>query len=187
MEEIFNEVPGLPNYTVSNIGTVKFHSPYNNKIYTRTPRVNKDGYLAVCAGGNESGKNTLVHRLVALAFIPNPKNKPFVDHIDNNRLNNNVENLRWCTNQENSFNRQAPKNNTSGVKGVYRNQKENKWCSTIQTKKKTLYLGTFNTIEEATKARKIKANELFGEFVNHTEKLSDIELLEAEFEKFINY
>jgi hypothetical protein len=185
MKEIFKEIPGLPKYTVSNIGTVKFHSPYNNVIYTRTPRVNKDGYLAVCAGGNENGKNTLVHRLVAIAFIPNPENKPLVDHIDNNRLNNNVKNLRWATYQENSFNRQAPRNNTSNIKGVSFGKKTNKWRAQIKLNGKNLYLGLFNNIEEATKARKKKANELFGEFVNHTEKLSDLELLEAEFEELI--
>lgn len=46
----------------------------------------------------------LVHRLVALAFIPNPDNKQFVDHIDTNRLNNNVSNLRWTTISENANN-----------------------------------------------------------------------------------
>ena len=46
----------------------------------------------------------LVHRLVALAFIPNPDNKQFVDHIDTNKLNNNASNLRWTTISENANN-----------------------------------------------------------------------------------
>lgn len=50
------------------------------------------------------GRTFFVHRLVAMAFIPNPNNLPCVDHIDTNRDNNNVENLRWCTHRENSLN-----------------------------------------------------------------------------------
>ena len=59
------------------------------------------GYLMVALSRN--GKQTIckVHRLVAKAFIENPQNKPHVNHIDNNPLNNNVENLEWCTQAEN--------------------------------------------------------------------------------------
>jgi len=48
-----------------------------------------------------------VHRLLAITFIPNPENKPYVDHIDRNRSNNKLENLRWCTNQENNRNTES--------------------------------------------------------------------------------
>ena len=57
------------------------------------------GYLLVNVGGI---RNTVpVHRLVAEAFLPNPENKPFVDHIDGNKSNNRIENLRWVTQKEN--------------------------------------------------------------------------------------
>ena len=59
------------------------------------------GYLQVGLGGC---KAVLVHRLVAEAFIPNPENKPCVDHIDGNKTNNGVENLRWVSHKENSNN-----------------------------------------------------------------------------------
>ena len=58
------------------------------------------GYLSVTI----HGKNCYVHRLVARAFIPNPENKPAIDHINGNKLDNRVENLRWVTNKENSNN-----------------------------------------------------------------------------------
>ena len=56
---------------------------------------------------NGKGKQFYVHQLVAMSFIPNPENKPQVDHIDNNKENNHVENLRWVTHKENSRNPQT--------------------------------------------------------------------------------
>ena len=65
---------------------------------TLKPGVNKKGYLTVCL---ENKRTRAIHRLVAETFIPNPENKPQVNHIDGNKQNNNVDNLEWCTNSEN--------------------------------------------------------------------------------------
>ena len=62
---------------------------------------NRFGYLKVSLWKDNRGKQFAVHRLVAQAFIPNPENKPQVNHIDCDRTNNNVDNLEWVTNQEN--------------------------------------------------------------------------------------
>lgn len=59
------------------------------------------GYKRVCLCKDNKKKKYLVHRLVALAFIPNTQNKPFINHIDCNPSNNNIENLEWCTQSEN--------------------------------------------------------------------------------------
>lgn len=66
-------------------------------------RKKNNGYLIVILRNNKGIKYTFnIHRLVALTYIPNPDNKPCVGHKDNNRENNKVENLYWCTNQENT-------------------------------------------------------------------------------------
>lgn len=85
-------------YEVSNTGLVKSLNCYNYK----EPRLMKlgkrrDGYLSVGLSKNNRTKTKTVHRLVAEAFIPNPNNLEMVNHKDENRTNNNVENLEWCS------------------------------------------------------------------------------------------
>ena len=98
--EIWKDVPGyIGLYKVSNYGRVK--------------SVNKQLVLKTCGSGNRyktvalcngMRKTFRVHRLVAAAFIPNPENKPCIDHIDGNPFNNHVDNLRWVTHSENNNN-----------------------------------------------------------------------------------
>lgn len=85
-------------YQISNTGKVK--SLYRNNERILIGDIIK-GYLRVELTKNKKIKKFLVHRLVAQAFIPNPENKPYVNHIDGNKENNNVSNLEWCTQREN--------------------------------------------------------------------------------------
>lgn len=73
-----------------------------NRCYKLKPIKRKNGYLKIVLY-NEEGKGIEygLHRLIAETFIPNPKNKPQVNHIDGNKHNNDVSNLEWCTNKEN--------------------------------------------------------------------------------------
>ena len=87
------------NYQVSNLGRVR-----NSKGLIIKPHINKCGYIELHLGKEGKHFNKKVHRLVAEAFIPNPENKPEVDHIDTDKTNNIVSNLRWASKVENANN-----------------------------------------------------------------------------------
>lgn len=105
------------------------------------------------------GKDTLLHKII----LPLPKT---VDHINRDKLDNRRENLRYCTISENRVNAKLNKNNISGYKGLrYRPKKNiNPWEVTVKKNNKVIYVGGFNTKEEAIAARLLKSKELFGEF-----------------------
>lgn len=95
-----NNIKNFPEYWVSPDGRV--WSFRKNKFLS--PSIN-DGYLQVVLKNDEGFKTVKVHRLVAEAYIPNPDNKPQVDHINRIRTDNRVENLRWATLIENASNK----------------------------------------------------------------------------------
>ena len=164
MEE-YKIIKDFENYSVSNFGNIR-----NNK----TGRILKpgihNGYYQVILSIDGKHFTKTIHKLVAEYFIHNPYNKNCVDHIDNNKLNNNVCNLRFCTQQENCMNTKLSSNNTSNYKGVTYHKQSNKWMAQIMINGKKQYLGFFDKIEDAVHARVKKAQELFGEFMNSCEK-----------------
>lgn len=95
--EIWKDISGYPNYKVSNLGRVRKDMP-NYKIILKPW---SSEYNIVDLHKDGSSLSVTVHRLVAQAFIPNLENKPQVNHIDGNKLNNKVENLEWVTASEN--------------------------------------------------------------------------------------
>ena len=185
MEEQYKIIKGYSNYEISNFGNIR-----NVKTGRILKQCNIKGYKKIeLINDNGKGITHRVHRLIAEYFIPNPNNKPTIDHIDNNKANNNVNNLRWVTLQENSSNRSLNINNTSGNKGVSFIQKKNKWLATIRCNNKRIHLGLFDKKEDAITARVNKAKELFGEFINKCEKLPEeleLEELDKELTKIIN-
>lgn len=106
MEEVWKDVQGFEGiYQVSNLGRVRSldryvecvdsFRHYKGKIMKQDKK--KNGYMQICLRRQQVHKQVLVHRLVADAFIPNVDNLPEVNHKDENKENNCVENLEWCT------------------------------------------------------------------------------------------
>ena len=133
----------------------------NKKILK--PYINNKGYLVIrLSKKDEKGENLIkfrVHRLIATAFIPNPDNKEQIDHLDGNRTNNSISNLKWKTHKENMLNK---KNWGKYKKGVNFNKKANKFQSAIYIDGKQIYLGLYETEEEAHEVFKQKFIEIHG-------------------------
>lgn len=112
MKEIWKPIKGYEGlYEVSNKGRVKTLDKFFDwvddiKIFHKGRIIKKcndsDGYEIIGLTKNKIRKTAKVHRLVAQAFISNSKKKPHINHVDNNRKNNNVSNLEWVTPSENS-------------------------------------------------------------------------------------
>ena len=112
--ETWKPIVDCPGYEVSSGGQIR--SPYR----TRKLQKNWEGYHEI----NILQKKHKVHRLVAHAFIPNPDNKPVVDHIDGNKSNNHVSNLRWATVAENNRNKTKKSRNSQQTKKPRNSQQE---------------------------------------------------------------
>lgn len=133
--EIWKTINGYENfYEVSNYGRVRsldrivyFKNKKGSRAYKGKILKQKyhNGYAMVNLNKNKNMEVKYIHRLVAEAFLPNPKNFPCVNHIDGVKSNNHVENLEWCTYSEN--NKYALLNNlrTNNINGLLLNNKKN--------------------------------------------------------------
>lgn len=138
------EINGYPNYLVYEDGRV--FSKKSRKMIK--PRNMGAGYKAIYLCNNGDKKQVSIHRLVALHYIDNPNNYPQVDHIDRDKTNNDVSNLRWCDRSMNQQNRGTPINNISGHKNISYCNTRNKYVYQknirgVHHKKR------FKTLEEA--------------------------------------
>lgn len=154
-EELWKEIEGTDGfYFISTHGRLK-----NKKGYIQTGWSNdKYNHRKVRLYFNGSKKDYYLHRLVANAFIPNIENKPSINHIDSNPLNNNVENLEWCTQQENMHH--AKINNRYNHEGLIVINKEN---------------GIFyQSIKEAAETLNIKPNTLVCKLLGKTKNKTNL-------------
>lgn len=146
-KEIFREIDGFPDYEVSNLGRV---CSFKGK-YPRILKPGKDscGYpiVGICNGGKQVTKR--VHRLVAKAFVPNPENKPEVNHIDENKGNNVADNLEWVTCRENI-------NHGTGI----RRSIEARSKAVIQYTTKGVFIGEYPSIKEAERVTGISKSHI---------------------------
>lgn len=102
MEE-WREIKGYEGlYEVSNTGKVRSLKRATTRGKILRFQTDKDGYFKCCLCKENKKTTAFVHRLVAIAFIDNPKNYPIINHKDECKNNNNVENLEWCSYQYNA-------------------------------------------------------------------------------------
>lgn len=117
MEEIWKEIDGFDGYyMVSNLGNVKSLKYGKERILRQN--IASNGYENVILCANNIRKGFTVHRLVAMAFIPNPDNYPDINHIDEDKTNNCANNLEWCdckyNNNYGTGNKRRGLSNTNG-------------------------------------------------------------------------
>lgn len=124
--------------------------------------LNKIGYFVIRIDGNLYLAHRLSYMIHYKTIIIDE-----VDHIDGNRSNNIITNLRECDRSKNNHNRQIGRDNTSGVKGVFWNAKRNKFVVKIRINNHQKHIGYFDLIEDAISAIQKAREELHGEFANH--------------------
>ena len=141
----YKEIEEYPNYIIFKTGKIwSKKSKIFLKPYLRTKKTDgrQDYIIHLYKDGKQ--KHFLLARLLGIAFIPNPHNKPEIDHIDRNPLNNDLSNLRWFTHEEQQRNKGLQKNNKLGLRYIY--IKKNSYKVQIPRLK---YNKTYKTLEEA--------------------------------------
>jgi hypothetical protein len=111
----------------------------------------ENGYYRVSLTKNNRRKKTMLHRIIAEHFIPNPHNYPHVDHINGIKTDNRIENLRWCTRLQNMLfdNHRQRRNKKTDLKGVSYNTINKKYGSEVKFDGYRKWLGYFDTKEQA--------------------------------------
>jgi len=144
----------------------------NNQVYTHKykrylkPHLNKCGYYHIALYKNSKLKGFKFHRLIYEAHFGTIPEKMCIDHIDNNRQNNNIENLRLATHSQNQMNSKTQKDNLStGYKNIYKT-KCNTYRVRIKKNNKIVYCKVFKTLEESIINRDIQLVLHHGEFYN---------------------
>lgn len=148
----FKNIPGYEGrYMINESGDI-LRLFKNGKHITLKQHENKRGYMTVRLNLNKKGKTFRVHQLVAMTYLNHKLSgmSRVVDHIDEDKKNNHVSNLRVVSNRENTLR----SSNSKNLKGAYYNKSKNQWYSRIRINGKDKYLGTFSSEIEASNAYK---------------------------------
>lgn len=164
MEEIWKDIKGYEGlYQISTNGRVKSLlkvTKFGNRLKVNEemilkPALGKRGYYVVSLNHNGKSKTFTIHRLIAEAFIPNPLNKKFIDHINTIKTDNRIENLRWVTSKENSNNILTLKHSSESTSkkwedGCYNNRNNIHYRKVQQFDKEGNLIATYDSIIEAS-------------------------------------
>ena len=153
MNEIWKDIKGYEkHYQVSSFGRVKNLKNKTVKTNILKGSKNQKGYLQVILCMKQKRKVFSIHRLVAQAFIPNPNNLPQVNHKNENKTDNNIQNLEWCTaNYNNNYGQRNKKIKENHNSIIYNSVKK----PVIQYDKSMNKIKEFESITEASKITKI--------------------------------
>ena len=162
INEIWRAISGYENYQVSNIGRVR--NTDTGKMLK--PRARSNNYYIVDLSKDGVKKTHQVHQLVAEEFLNKAEIEYalIVDHIDCNKLNNQISNLRYVTKSQNMTNSVKQLNTSSRFKGVHWHNIKSEWHANIQLANKHIYLGSYKYEIDAARAYNTKAIELFREY-----------------------
>ena len=149
--EYIIEMPDWSDYLISTFGYV--YSEMKGGMVKLKPGKDKDGYLKVNLYKDGKSYTKKVHRLVAETLIKKVEGKNEIDHINQIKTDNRVENLRWCNRRENQINRGLSKRNKSGINGVRYDKSRNKWRAEIYISKGKMKSKRFKYKEDAIKWR----------------------------------
>ena len=171
MEEIWKDIEGYEGlYQVSNTGKVRKYIIYRSKWKNLKLMKNNKGYYRVHLCKNKISKEYKVHRLVGITFIPNPENKPEINHINGIKTDNRVENLEWNTHKENmthAFYKLKRQHIVSS--NVKEKSKKNKQKQVIQYAIKIEKIAKYNSIKEASEINNISRSAI-GKCCNRKQK-----------------
>lgn len=159
--EVWKDIPNYEGlYQVSNLGRIK---SLKRKVYAGRNRIrwqyerilsnnktNGNGYKIVSLNKNGESKNKYIHRLVAEAFIPNPNNYKYINHKDENKANNKINNLEWCTAEYNNT------YNNKHIRALETRMKKNIGCRKIlQLNENEEIIKEYFSISQASKEMKV--------------------------------
>ena len=167
-EIVYVPVPGYGEWQLyaTREGNLYRRRSYKNgtEKYVKIGSKSCDGYIHICIQNNCARLQAYAHVIIARTFINNPEDKPCVDHINGDRTDNRIENLRWATISENAQNKKKLEGTTSRYYGVCWDKNNNRWKVSIRINRKKKHVGQFKDEEQAARAYDKAAREHYSEF-----------------------